>query len=181
VGDEAHAITAPHRKQRRITPFAIAAVIHPVALGPADLDACHQLDQRALGGLWSREQWARELEEPRRPCLGLREGPDLVAMASGWLVVDELHITAVAVAPERRQQGLGRLVLEALLNHGAALGAVHATLEVAADNAAALALYARQGFQTAGIRRHYYRNGEDALIQWRRVQGADVVRISGHS
>jgi [ribosomal protein S18]-alanine N-acetyltransferase len=153
----------------------------PITLGPADLDACYQLDQQALGGLWTREQWARELEEPRRPCLGLRDGSQLVAMASGWLVVDELHITAVAVAPTHRQRGLGSLMLQALLGQGAALGAKHATLEVAAGNSAALALYARQGFKTAGVRRGYYRNGEDALIQWRRVQGADEVRISGQS
>ena len=156
-------------------------MISPVALGPADLQACHGLDQRALGGLWSLEQWARELEEPRRPCLGLWDGEQLLALACGWLVVDELHITAVAVDPERRLQGLGSQVLQALLRQGAALGALHATLEVAAGNAAALALYARQGFQTAGVRRGYYRNGEDALIQWLRVQGADEVRISGHS
>ena len=156
-------------------------MLRPIPLGPADLDDCHRLDQRALGGLWTREQWARELAEARRPCLGLRDDAGLVALASGWLVVDELHITAVAVAPERRQQGLGSRVLRALLVEAASLGARHATLEVAAGNSAALALYARQGFQTAGVRRGYYRNGEDALIQWMRVQGADEVRISGQS
>jgi ribosomal-protein-alanine N-acetyltransferase len=57
-------------------------------------------------------------------------------------------------------------VLSALLLEGSAQGAVHATLEVAADNDAAQALYAAAGFQTAGIRRAYYRNGQDALIQW---------------
>jgi len=153
----------------------------PTELGPADLEDCHQLDQCSLGGLWSRDQWARELEEPQRPCMGLRVAGQLVAMACGWLVVDELHITAVAVLPEQRQQGLGSQVLQALLQRAHALGAQHATLEVAAGNSPALALYARQGFTTAGVRRGYYRNGEDALIQWRRVQGADQVRISGHS
>lgn len=156
-------------------------MIRIVALGPADQHACHGLDQRALGGLWTLEQWSRELEEPRRPCLGLSDGNQLLALACGWLVVDELHITAVAVAPEQRRQGLGIQVLQALLQHSAGLGARHATLEVAAGNAAALALYARLGFQTAGVRHRYYRNGEDALIQWMRVQVADEVRISGHS
>ena len=42
----------------------------------------------------------------------------------------------------------------------------HATLEVAADNAAALALYAAEGFTTAGRRSRYYSDGRDALIQW---------------
>jgi ribosomal-protein-alanine N-acetyltransferase len=90
-------------------------------------------------------------------------------MACGWLVVDELHITLVATDPGQRRQGLGRLALSALLQQGVGAGAVHATLEVAASNAAAVALYAALGFQSAGVRRGYYRNGDDALIQWLRL------------
>jgi ribosomal-protein-alanine N-acetyltransferase len=152
-----------------------------VPLGPGDLEACLELDRRALGQLWSREQWARELEEPARPGLGIREQGQLLALASGWLVADELHITAVAVDPMHRRRGLGARVLSALLREAVRRGAVHATLEVAAANAAARALYAGAGFQTAGIRRAYYRNGDDALIQWLRLDDADPVRITGHS
>jgi ribosomal-protein-alanine N-acetyltransferase len=136
---------------------------------PADADACLALDRAALGGLWSLAQWRRELEEEGRPGLGLRRGPDLLAMASGWLVVDELHITLVAVAPEQRRRGLGRRVLQALMDAGRERGATRATLEVAAGNAPGIALYGALGFRTAGIRHGYYRNGEDALIQWVRL------------
>ena len=58
----------------------------------------------------------------------------------------------------------GRAVLTALLEQGRRLGALRATLEVAAGNSAALHLYGRCGFETAGIRRGYYRSGDDALI-----------------
>ena len=87
-------------------------------------------------------------------------------MACGWLVLDELHITLVAVAPEQRRLGLGGRVLEALLEIARASGALHATLEVAPGNGAAVALYRRCGFLDGGLRRGYYRNGDDALIQW---------------
>jgi ribosomal-protein-alanine N-acetyltransferase len=90
-------------------------------------------------------------------------------MASGWLVVDELHITVVAVDPLQRRQGLGRQVLQALLSQGQGLGAERATLEVATSNTAAVALYRALGFRDAGIRRGYYRNGDDALIHWLRL------------
>jgi len=133
------------------------------------LQACQDLDQRSLGGLWNGEQWHRELAEERRPGIGLWSEDDLVAMASGWLVVDELHITVVAVDPLQRRQGLGRQVLQALLSHGQRLGAERATLEVATSNTAAMALYRCLGFRDAGIRRRYYRNGDDALIQWLRL------------
>ena len=141
----------------------------PAPLEPDDLEDCIALDQASLGGLWTRAQWQSELAEARRPGMGLWDQGKLVAMASGWQVVDELHITLVAVDPQRRRQGLGRQVLTALLSHCQALGSERATLEVAASNAAALALYRVLGFQEAGRRSAYYRNGDDALIQWLRL------------
>jgi ribosomal-protein-alanine N-acetyltransferase len=150
-------------------------------LDGGDLEACLNLDQAALGGLWTREQWLIELEERKRPCLGVVESGQLLALACGWLVVDELHITAVATRPKRQREGLGQRVLQALLAEGVQQGARHATLEVSATNQAANALYARCGFVTAGIRHGYYRNGDDALIQWLRLQDTEEVRIAGHS
>jgi ribosomal-protein-alanine N-acetyltransferase len=135
-------------------------------LAPRDAVACLALDREALGGLWSLAQWQRELEEEGRPCIGAHLGRELLAMACGWLVLDELHITLVAVAPAQRRRGLGRRVLLELLTVSARRGAARATLEVAAGNLPAVALYAALGFRTAGIRHGYYRNGEDALIQW---------------
>lgn len=139
------------------------------ALRATDAAACHQLDQAALGGLWSLAQWQRELSEPGRIGLGQLEPHGLIALACGWLVVDELHITAVAVAPERRRRGHGRQLLVALMEQGRASGARHATLEVASHNRAAVNLYQACGFQTAGCRRNYYSDGGDALIQWCRL------------
>lgn len=142
------------------------------ALGPRDHAACLALDRDSLGGLWSATQWEQELADPHRPGLGLRQQRELVAMACGWLILDELHVTLVAVSPPRRRQGLGRRVLTELLREAAAAGASKATLEVAAANRSARALYEGMGFRTAGVRRGYYRNGEDALIQWRTLEEA---------
>lgn len=142
-------------------------------LGPGDLQDCCSLDTAALGGLWSRDQWLRELEEPDRPVLGLRQQGRLVAVASGWVIVDELHITLVAVAPDQRRRGLGRRVLAELLGRGRSAGATRATLEVASGNEAGRALYAACGFREAGVRRGYYRNGDDALIKWRNLDVDD--------
>ena len=153
----------------------------PRLLGSNDLEACWQLDQRALGGLWSRDQWSRELSEAQRPCLGVIRGERLLAMACGWLVVDELQIGAVAVDPDERRQGLGLRVMTALLSEGRAQGALNATLEVSATNTAAVNLYRQCGFSTAGIRRAYYRNGDDALIQWLSLRNLEEVRIAVRS
>jgi len=141
-------------------------LIESCDLGREDLQACLSLDRLSFGGLWTAQQWQTELQGPARPVVGLRQQGELVALASGWLVLDELHITAVAVAPQRRRQGLGRQVLALLLRRGHGLGALRATLEVGRSNVGARALYGCLGFQEAGVRRAYYRNGDDALIEW---------------
>ncbi|MFM7313203.1 MAG: GNAT family N-acetyltransferase [Cyanobium sp.] len=162
---------SPDSSPSAVNPSALNPVAVPalIRLGPEDLEACLALDAIGLGGLWSLENWRRELAEEQRPGVGLRLGGDLLAMACGWLVVDELHITLVAVAPDHRRRGFGLAVLRGLLAAGRRLGAERATLEVSAANAAAQALYARCGFRTAGVRRRYYRDGGDALIQWCRL------------
>ncbi len=141
-----------------------------IPLGPADLTDCLRLDRLALGGLWSEDQWRVELVEPRRPVLGWRHPRgELLALASGWLVVDELHITAVAVHPDHRRQGLARCVLHALLATAHTAGAEMATLEVSNANGPARGLYASLGFAEVAVRRGYYRNGDDALIQFKKL------------
>ncbi|MFM8524627.1 MAG: ribosomal protein S18-alanine N-acetyltransferase [Cyanobacteriota bacterium] len=138
----------------------------PLRLGPLDQVACRELDQLALGGLWSEAQWRRELGDQERTVLGLREGGELLALACGQTILDEFHVTAVAVAPGRRRRGLALLLMQALLNEARHQGCLRATLEVDSANPAAVALYSRLGFRTEGRRRGYYRSGGDALIQW---------------
>ena len=140
-----------------------------ITLDRSWLADCLALDRCALQGLWSEEQWRRELEDPRRLCLGWTEAKTLLGVACGWLVADELHITAVAVDPSVRRRGHGKHLLSALLQQARQQGAIHATLEVASHNTGAIALYADGGFQSAGTRRKYYSDGSDALIQWCRI------------
>jgi [ribosomal protein S18]-alanine N-acetyltransferase len=138
----------------------------PTPLEPEHGEACLALDRLCLGGFWSAGQWNSELADPQRPGLGLWRNGELQAMACGWLVVDELHITLLAVDPNQRRQGLARALVRALLASGHSRGALRATLEVGSGNGPAVALYRSLGFVDAGIRRGYYRTGEDALVQW---------------
>ena len=75
-------------------------------------------------------------------------------------VADEAEILTLAVRPEARRRGLARRLVEAAAARAAGLGAERLFLEVADDNAAARALYARCGFVETGRRRGYY-PGED--------------------
>jgi len=84
------------------------------------------------------------------------------------VVADEAEILTLAVRPSARRSGLGARLVEAAVVRAAALGADRMFLEVAEDNAAARALYARAGFHEAGRRRGYYARAdgsrEDALV-----------------
>ncbi|MHB8158744.1 MAG: ribosomal protein S18-alanine N-acetyltransferase [Desulfocucumaceae bacterium] len=97
----------------------------------------------------------------------------LVALINGrvmgyggmWLVLDEAHITNVAVHPQYRSCGNGRALMVELLTRAAVLGAIKMTLEVRVTNKTARNLYKSLGFIDMGIRRKYYSdNDEDGII-----------------
>ncbi len=96
----------------------------------------------------------------------------------GRSVAGEAELLTLAVAPEARQRGLGRRLVARFLYQARLRGAGEAFLEVAADNAPALALYARAGFDEAGRRRGYFtvpgRGAADALVLRRRLEAAET-------
>jgi ribosomal-protein-alanine N-acetyltransferase len=92
----------------------------------------------------------------------------LVGLGCFWSILEEAHITILAVHPEYQRQGLGKLLLYALLRDARRRNLEWATLEVKPSNQAALSVYHKFGFTEAGRRRGYYKDtGEDALILWR--------------
>ena len=89
----------------------------------------------------------------------------IVGYCGMWLMVDEAHITTIAVDPAYRSLGVGELLLVALLDRSREIGAHEATLECRVSNHLAQALYRKYTFREAGIRKRYYSDdGEDALI-----------------
>jgi ribosomal-protein-alanine N-acetyltransferase len=92
----------------------------------------------------------------------------LIGLGCYWSILEEAHITILAVHPDYQHQGLGQLLLYALLRDAKRRRLEWATLEVKPSNQAALSLYQKFGFIEAGRRRRYYKDtGEDALILWR--------------
>ena len=84
-----------------------------------------------------------------------------------WLMVDEAHVTSVAVRPEFRGRGLGELLMLSLLDIAMRMSARWVTLEVRVSNQPARKLYQKLGFREAGIRPRYYTdNHEDAVVMW---------------
>jgi ribosomal-protein-alanine N-acetyltransferase len=128
---------------------------------PSDLRAAMEIDSLCLPRPWSEAVWREELESPFGLYLILEEGGEIFGQIGVRHVLDELHITTLAVRPERRRQGHARTLVDAAL--AAFPGARRVHLEVRPSNAAARALYETLGFATTGLRRRYY-GDEDALL-----------------
>jgi ribosomal-protein-alanine N-acetyltransferase len=95
---------------------------------------------------------------------------EIVGFAGYWFIIDEAHISTLAIHPDWRERGLGQLILRALLREAAWRGALSATLEVRLGNRVAQRLYERHGFAVVGRRMSYYSdNGEDALLMTTRT------------
>ena len=128
---------------------------------PSDLPAAIEIDSLCLPRPWSEAVWREELESPLGLYLLLEEGGGIIGQIGVRHVLDELHITTLAVRPERRRQGHARTLVGAALAAFPGTRRVH--LEVRPSNAAARALYEALGFATTGLRRRYY-GDEDALL-----------------
>lgn len=137
------------------------------------VDAAVALDRRALGGLWTANGYQREVDSPNSDLLALMIGaepePLMIGLACLWAILEEAHITLLAVDLPYRGQALGQALLYALLRLAQRRGLEWATLEVRPSNQSALALYYKFGFERIGERRGYYQDtGEAALILWRK-------------
>jgi len=91
----------------------------------------------------------------------------LLGIGCLWAILEEAHITTLAIEPNCQGQKLGLLLLSHLLFSGYKRGLTRATLEVRSSNQKALALYQKFDFKEAGERKRYYSDGENARILWR--------------
>ena len=137
-----------------------------IQLGIMHLNDCFDIDQKSLNGIWTRNQWERELTDPKRICLGAVElkTKELLGLCSAWLILDELQITSIAVHPEYVRKGLGKFLLSELIKRSNSLRTNQILLEVKDTNEPAKALYKSMGFKIKGFRSNFYKDGSDALI-----------------
>ena len=143
-------------------------------LTPTGIAEVVALDKICLGGLWKKEAYLREIDSDKSTLLALhlaesrlRDRSKIIGMGCLWSIVDEAHITLLAIHPDYRRHGLGQLLLLALLEDAISRNLAWATLEVNENNLAAVNLYQKYGFQIAGKRRNYYQPaGDDALVLW---------------
>lgn len=136
-----------------------------------DIEQVSDIEKVSFAQPWSTYAFRSELEDNELAfyCVVVpKDDPQKVIGYGGlWIILDEAHITNIAISPHYRGRGLGQLLMEDMQALARLKGAVRITLEVRVSNKRALNLYHRLGFKEEGLRKGYYTdNNEDALIMW---------------
>jgi len=184
----------------RAFPFDDASVPYTVELmRVADLDQVMALEDVAFPAPWPASAYRYELSQnelatylvlrarqPRqalgwRKVIGWRRQEPGVVLAYGgfWAILDEAHISTIAVHPEWRGRGLGEMMLVGLIDAAMLREATEVTLEVRVSNKVAQSLYGKYLFAEVGRRKKYYHNNnEDALIMTVSGLGSAAFRVT---
>ncbi len=166
-------VTTPAFNELRVNPAARAALWQQICEHEHDFYPQHdrsprswQIEQRAHAFPWSEKTFFGNRGE-RYLNFKLTADDRMAAFAITQVVLDEATLFNIAVDPDFQRRGLGRMLLEHLIDELEKRGVVTLWLEVRASNAAAIALYESLGFNEATIRRNYYptaQGHEDAII-----------------
>lgn len=132
-----------------------------------DIDDILDISSLSFSISWSKDSYTQELTNPIARYLVGKIDNKVVGFVGTWIVLDEAHITNIAIHPNYRKQGIGSKLLSEFLDYCKNQGCIAFTLEVRSGNKAAKALYEKHNFKQEGIRKGYYEdNKEDAIIMW---------------
>lgn len=141
-----------------------------------DIPTIVEIERESFTSPWSEEAFRVELTQNHFAKYMIMELDDTIIGYGGmWLIIDEAHITNIAVRAKYRGMGYGKKLLKELMKSAHWLGAQRMTLEVRVSNETAQNLYRQMGFKPSGIRPAYYSdNLEDALIMWAELATEDL-------
>ena len=133
-----------------------------------DIEQVLNVEKQSFTLPWSREAFFNELTRNQYAVyMVIEDEGKIVGYCGTWIVIDESHITNIAILPEYRGQKLGEALFRKMIEISRSVGVVRMTLEVRVSNHVAISLYEKLGFQKGGIRKNYYTdNHEDAYVMW---------------
>jgi len=134
----------------------------------SDVPGILAIEQEAFTSPWTAEAFFNELTNNHFARYLIMElNGEIIGYGGMWTIMDEAHVTNIAVRADYRGRGFGRKLLAELQRTAVFFGAARMTLEVRVSNVVAQRLYRKFGFEPSGIRPGYYSdNQEDALIMW---------------
>jgi ribosomal-protein-alanine N-acetyltransferase len=132
-----------------------------------DIAAVHAIERHSFATPWSQHAFYQELTNNQvAQYIVVESKGELAGYAGVWIMIDEAHVTNIAVHDEYRGQKVGERLLQQLMALSRYLGALRMTLEVRVSNEIAQRLYKKHGFRAVGVRKQYYSDKEDAIIMW---------------
>jgi ribosomal-protein-alanine N-acetyltransferase len=135
----------------------------------ADIDSVLKIEEEAFSLPWTRDAFVQEMTTNLHAYYVVAENDvgQIIGFCGMWMVVDESHITNVAVAEEFKGQGIGEGLMREAIRVAKEHEIVLMTLEARVSNTIAQNLYRKLDFQNGGIRKGYYTdNQENALVMW---------------
>ncbi|WP_058486303.1 ribosomal protein S18-alanine N-acetyltransferase [Defluviitalea phaphyphila] len=135
------------------------------------INKVYEIEKLCFSMPWSKESLRKEIEENDLAYYILvLDGDDIAGYAGMWIILDEGHITNIAVHPKFRGKGFGELLVNSLIKECKKRKLTSITLEVRKSNTIAINLYTKFGFKNKGVRKRYYEDtGEDAIIMWKYI------------
>lgn len=137
-------------------------IIRPAAL--SDVDAVMAVEKTGILHPWTRESIESVISDDGKICLASYEDEVLTGYIYASYVLDEAEIGNICILPKLRGQGIGKALLQKMLEALRGMEIKTVFLEVEADNAPAVKLYENAGFTRYNERRDYYGPGKDALL-----------------
>jgi [ribosomal protein S18]-alanine N-acetyltransferase len=148
----------------------MVAVTYRVIVEPmrdADVPAVAAIERRCYPVPWHENAYHTEIANRSACYLVARQAGVIVGFAGMWVVMDEAHITTLAVDKPCRRQHIGERLMLSLVEEAVYRQATRASLEVREHNDAAQRLYTKYGFRRAALRKRYYSdNQENAVVMW---------------
>ena len=136
-----------------------------------DVDSVYIVEENCFTDPWSKESIRKELKNDLARYLVAELDNKIVGYVGVWFVVDEGHITNVAVHSNYRGKKIGDKLVKEMVELCRQSNIVAMTLEVRVSNIVAQNLYKKYGFKMGGIRKEYYSdNKEDAIIMWNQLK-----------
>jgi ribosomal-protein-alanine N-acetyltransferase len=145
----------------------MALLILPMEL--KDIKEVLEIEKACYSTPWSRNSFISEINDNEDAYYFVaRSGGRIAGYMGVWFILDEGHITNVAVHPDFRRQGVATSLFNFVFTVGKSKGVNSFTLEVRVSNFGAQRLYTKMGFVFVGVRKGYYQdNNEDAYIMWK--------------
>lgn len=141
------------------------------AMTLADIDSVYEIEKASFKSPWTKASFEQEITgNVMAIYFVLEDVKEILAFGGMWKILDELHITNIAVKPSKRGCGHGKALVQGMIDYALHEGFKSMTLEVRVNNVSAIGLYESFGFVSAGIRPKYYIDtGEDALVMWKEL------------